>query len=270
MKSFCTSTTSSTSCRSLSRSSQDASVRGEYNRPTTANTRRTTHHGRATAHRRARVSPPADARARSRSRRPRASSTSATSRSPIRRAWPPPATRSPPIRREARDAHLARAIWSPSITNGTAVLGLGNIGPLAGKPVMEGKACLFKKFAGIDVFDIELAENDPDKLVDIDRRARADVRRHQPRGHQGAGVLLHRAQAARADEDPGVPRRPARHRDHRRRGGAQRAQGRRQGHRQGQAGRARAPAPRRSPASTCWSALGLKRENICRLRHARA
>ena len=53
------------------------------------------------------------------------------------------------------------------VTNGTAVLGLGNIGPLAGKPVMEGKACLFKKFAGIDVFDIELAERDPDKLVDI-------------------------------------------------------------------------------------------------------
>jgi malate dehydrogenase (oxaloacetate-decarboxylating)(NADP+) len=53
------------------------------------------------------------------------------------------------------------------ITNGTAVLGLGNIGPLAGKPVMEGKGCLFKKFAGIDVFDIELAEKDPDKLVDI-------------------------------------------------------------------------------------------------------
>src|SRR5499426_1223061 len=53
------------------------------------------------------------------------------------------------------------------VTNGTAVLGLGNIGPLAGKPVMEGKGCLFKKFAGIDVFDIELAENDPDKLVDM-------------------------------------------------------------------------------------------------------
>ena len=51
------------------------------------------------------------------------------------------------------------------VTNGTAVLGLGNIGPLAGKPVMEGKACLFKKFAGIDVFDIELDENDPDELV---------------------------------------------------------------------------------------------------------
>ena len=53
------------------------------------------------------------------------------------------------------------------ITNGTAVLGLGDIGPLAGKPVMEGKGCLFKKFAGIDVFDIELDERDPDKLVEI-------------------------------------------------------------------------------------------------------
>ena len=52
------------------------------------------------------------------------------------------------------------------ISNGTAVLGLGNIGPLASKPVMEGKGCLFKKFAGVDVFDLELAENDPDKLVD--------------------------------------------------------------------------------------------------------
>nr|WP_057927624.1 NADP-dependent malic enzyme [Burkholderia ambifaria] len=53
------------------------------------------------------------------------------------------------------------------ITNGTAVLGLGNIGALASKPVMEGKAVLFKKFAGIDVFDIEINETDPDKLVDI-------------------------------------------------------------------------------------------------------
>lgn len=53
------------------------------------------------------------------------------------------------------------------VTNGTAVLGLGNIGPLAGKPVMEGKGVLFQKFAGIDVFDIEINETDPDKLVDI-------------------------------------------------------------------------------------------------------
>ena len=61
----------------------------------------------------------------------------------------------------------ARANLVAVVTNGTAVLGLGNIGPLAGKPVMEGKGCLFKKFAGIDVFDIELAETDPDRLVDI-------------------------------------------------------------------------------------------------------
>ncbi|GCL65776.1 NADP-dependent malic enzyme [Pseudaquabacterium pictum] len=53
------------------------------------------------------------------------------------------------------------------VSNGTAVLGLGNIGPLASKPVMEGKGVLFKKFAGIDVFDLEIAENDVDKLVDI-------------------------------------------------------------------------------------------------------
>ncbi|HLJ63121.1 MAG TPA: malic enzyme-like NAD(P)-binding protein, partial [Stellaceae bacterium] len=53
------------------------------------------------------------------------------------------------------------------ITNGTAVLGLGSIGPLAAKPVMEGKAVLFKKFAGIDVFDIEIDERDPQRLVDI-------------------------------------------------------------------------------------------------------
>ncbi|NNE38436.1 MAG: NADP-dependent malic enzyme, partial [Gammaproteobacteria bacterium] len=53
------------------------------------------------------------------------------------------------------------------VTNGTAVLGLGAIGPLAAKPVMEGKAVLFKKFSGIDVFDIEINERDPDKLVDI-------------------------------------------------------------------------------------------------------
>ena len=53
------------------------------------------------------------------------------------------------------------------VTNGTAVLGLGDIGPLAAKPVMEGKGCLFKKFAGIDVFDLELAEKDPDRLIDV-------------------------------------------------------------------------------------------------------
>src|SRR5438270_283586 len=66
----------------------------------------------------------------------------------------------------ARD-FTARGNLVAVITNGTAVLGLGNIGPLASKPVMEGKGVLFKKFAGIDVFDIEINENDPDKLVDV-------------------------------------------------------------------------------------------------------
>jgi len=61
----------------------------------------------------------------------------------------------------------ARANLVAVVTNGTAVLGLGAIGPLAAKPVMEGKAVLFKKFAGIDVFDIELDQRDPDKLVEI-------------------------------------------------------------------------------------------------------
>jgi malate dehydrogenase (oxaloacetate-decarboxylating)(NADP+) len=61
----------------------------------------------------------------------------------------------------------ARSNLVAVITNGTAVLGLGNIGPLAAKPVMEGKGVLFQKFAGVDVFDLEIAENDPDKLVEI-------------------------------------------------------------------------------------------------------
>jgi malate dehydrogenase (oxaloacetate-decarboxylating)(NADP+) len=71
-----------------------------------------------------------------------------------------------------RDPAQARALTARGnligvVTNGTAVLGLGAIGPLASKPVMEGKSVLFKKFAGIDCFDIELNERDPDKLVDI-------------------------------------------------------------------------------------------------------
>ncbi|WP_144299490.1 NADP-dependent malic enzyme [Elioraea rosea] len=63
--------------------------------------------------------------------------------------------------------YTARGNLVAVITNGTAVLGLGAIGPLAGKPVMEGKAVLFKKFAGIDVFDIEVDANDPDKFIEV-------------------------------------------------------------------------------------------------------
>ena len=63
--------------------------------------------------------------------------------------------------------YTARGNLVGVITNGTAVLGLGAIGPLAAKPVMEGKGVLFKKFAGIDVFDIEIAERDPAKLIEV-------------------------------------------------------------------------------------------------------
>src|SRR5471032_1446009 len=66
----------------------------------------------------------------------------------------------------ARD-YTARGNLVGVISNGTAVLGLGNIGALAGKPVMEGKAVLFKKFAGIDVFDIEVDAQDPERFCDV-------------------------------------------------------------------------------------------------------
>src|SRR6202048_4094926 len=73
------------------------------------------------------------------------------------------------IKEDPHEAALytARANLVAVVTNGSAVLGLGNIGGLAGKPVMEGKGCLFKKFAGIDVFDIEVSEADPDKFVEV-------------------------------------------------------------------------------------------------------
>ena len=87
----------------------------------------------------------------------------------------------------------SRANLVAVITNGTAVLGLGNIGPLASKPVMEGKGCLFKKFAGIDVFDIEIDADRPRQHRRRRGSAGADLRRHQPGGHQGAGVLHRRA-----------------------------------------------------------------------------
>jgi malate dehydrogenase (oxaloacetate-decarboxylating)(NADP+) len=157
--------------------------------------------------------------------------------------------------------YTIRANLVAVISNGTAVLGLGNIGPLASKPVMEGKAVLFKKFAGIDVFDIEVDERDVDKLVEV-CGAGADLRRHQPRGHQGAGVFRGRGSQLRERMNiPGLPRRPARHRHHRRRRGAQRARSRRQEDRRGEdrhlrrrRGGARLPQPARR--------AGRRRENI--------
>ena len=142
------------------------------------------------------------------------------------------------------------------MTNGTAVLGLGNIGPLAGKPVMEGKGCLFKKFAGIDVFDIEIDEHDPDKLVDIIAALEPtfgginleDIK--APECFYIERKLRERMKIPVFHDDQhgtaiivggGGPQRPARW-------SARTSQR--------SSWSAPAPAPRRSPASTCWSSLG--------------
>ena len=130
--------------------------------------------------------------------------------------------------------YTSRANLVGVVTNGTAVLGLGDIGPLAGKPVMEGKGCLFKKFAGIDVFDIELAEHDPDKLVDIIAALEPTLGGINLEDIKAPECFYIEKQAARAAEDPGLPRRPARHRHHLGRGAAQRPGTGGQAHRRGQ------------------------------------
>jgi malate dehydrogenase (oxaloacetate-decarboxylating)(NADP+) len=126
-----------------------------------------------------------------------------------------PVRRSPPIPACAYD-YTAKGNLVAVISNGTAILGLGNLGALASKPVMEGKAVLFKRFADVDSIDIESTPRTR-SASSTRRAARAELRRDQPRGHRRARLLHHRADAARADEHPGVPRRPARHRDHHRR-----------------------------------------------------
>ena len=139
------------------------------------------------------------------------------------------------------------------ITNGTAVLGLGNIGALAGKPVMEGKGCLFKKFAGIDVFDIEIDETDPDKLVEIIAALEPTFGGINLEDIKAPECFMIETQAARAHEDPGLPRRPARHGDRGGRGPAQRAAGGRQGDRRGQAGLLGRRGRRHRLPRTSWS-----------------
>ena len=163
----------------------------------------------------------------SRSRRPSRSPTSATWRWPIRRASRRPATRSPPIRREAASLTI-RANLVAVVSNGTAVLGLGNIGPLASKPVMEGKAVLFKKFAGIDVFDIEIAADTIERVVETVAALEPTFGGINLEDIKGPECFEIEAQLKDADEDPGVPRRPARHRDHRRRRDQERAAAERQ------------------------------------------
>ncbi len=136
------------------------------------------------------------------------------------------------------------------VSNGTAVLGLGDIGPMAGKPVMEGKGVLFKRFADIDVFDIEVDSKDPKEIIRFCELLVADPRRHQPRGHRRAGVLRDRGDAQEELQHPGVSRRPARHRHHLGRRPAQRPRDR--GARRSMRSRSssRAPAPPGSPVRT--------------------
>ena len=100
------------------------------------------------------------------------------------------------------------------ISNGTAILGLGDLGALASKPVMEGKSVLFKRFADVDSIDIEVVSPRPRRDHHRGQEHRRHLRRHQSGGHQEPRVLPHRDRAAGAARHPGVPRRPARHGDH--------------------------------------------------------
>ena len=173
----------------------------------------------------------------------------------------------PPANAIAADPTEASSLTARSnlvavVTNGTAVLGLGSIGPLAAKPVMEGKAVLFKKFSGIDVFDIEIDETDPDRFCDIVASLEPTFGGINLEDIQGAGVLRDRVAPARAHEHPGAPRRPARHRDHRRGGGAQR------GWNSSASASRRSGSSRRAPAAAALACLdlllgmGLARENV--------
>ena len=100
------------------------------------------------------------------------------------------------------------------VTNGTAVLGLGNIGPLAGKPVMEGKAVLFKRFADIDVFDLEVDTDDPEDLIGSAELLEPTVGGINLEDIRAPDCFLIEETLRAHALDSGVPRRPARHGDH--------------------------------------------------------
>ncbi len=114
------------------------------------------------------------------------------------------------------------------LSNGTAVLGLGDIGPEAAMPVMEGKAILFKQFGDVDAYPICVNARTVDEVVAIGIALGTDLRWHQPRRHQGPGVLRDRTSAPGGTRHPGVPRRPTRHGDRRARRVDQRRRGGRQ------------------------------------------
>ena len=163
---------------------------------------------------------------------------------------------------EARNL-TARGNLVGVVTNGTAVLGLGAIGPLAAQAGHGGQGRPVQEVRRHRLFRHRDRRARPGQAGRHHRRARADVRRHQSRGHQGAGMLLRREEAARAPQDPGVPRRPARHGDHRRRRDHERPARRRQGVEGRQARllgrrrcRARVPRPPRAARHTATEHLG--------------
>jgi malate dehydrogenase (oxaloacetate-decarboxylating)(NADP+) len=105
--------------------------------------------------------------------------------------------------------YTARGNLVGVVTNGTAVLGLGNIGALAGKPVMEGKAILFKRFADVDAFDIELDTEDADEIIRTVQLLEPTFGAINSGRYRCAGLFYHRGEAARYVVDPRLSRRPA-------------------------------------------------------------
>ena len=103
------------------------------------------------------------------------------------------------------------------VSNGTAILGLGNLGALAAKPVMEGKAALFKRFADIDAIDLLVDTEDTEQFINSVRYLGPSFGGINLEDIKAPGLLHHRAAAEGAARHPGLPRRPARHGDHRRR-----------------------------------------------------
>ncbi len=174
-----------------------------------------------------------------------------TCRWPLRPAWPRPA-RTSVKDPNAAFKYTARGNLVGVVTNGTAVLGLGDIGPLAGKPVMEGKGRACSRSSRASTCSTSRSTRKTREARRDHRQPGAHLRRHQPGRHQGAGLLLHRAQAARAHEDSGLSRRSARHGHRRPALPSQRPEGGGQGHRDSPGSWPRARAPRRWPAWACW------------------